>query len=342
MADYIPNQNLSAMFGGSLGSSLGGGLGQGLQTLAQNKMGEMHRSKNKQMLQKALNVDENTAELLSQLQESNPSGFNNILGMLGGGSNPQQQMGGQQIGQGLEQGNQQQMQGDQQQMQGNQQQMQQGNQEPQQQFNRIMPQKETAKEDVRKEIADQARIEPFLKGQYEDFNMSKKLNAKAKSMLEILKKNKSTWPGAITGRLPETFHRNADVRKYIADGGTLVTLLANSRKGQPTNAKIRFEQLSKPNLDQPWATQKALLEDIIKDTNLVFDTNKNIEKIRRENGGKFPADIRQRILEGGLEAANSESNDEGYPDPKSYPIDKKLKKDGVTIINTPDGWKKVS
>jgi len=304
-------------------------LGEGLQALSQKKMGEMHRSKNKQILQKALNVDENTAELLSQLQESNPSGFHKILGMLGGGSDPQQQMGGQQIGQGLEQGNQQQMQ---------------GNQEPQQRFNRIMPQKETAKEDVRKEIADQARIEPFLKGQYEDFNMSKKLSSKAKSMLATLKKNKSIWPGIVGGKFPETFHRNADVRKYIADGGTLVTLLANSRKGQPTNAKIRFEQLSKPNLDQPWATQKALLEDIIKDTDLVFDTNKNIERIRRENGGKFPADIRQRILEGGLEAVNpngSGSNDEGYPDPESYPIDKKLKKDGVTIINTPDGWKRV-
>ena len=101
-------------------------------------------------------------------------------------------------------------------------------------------------EDIKRDIAEQARIEPFLKGQYEDFNMAKKLRSKAEGMLKILKEHKKEWPGFVTGKFPESFHRNPAVRKYIADANTVVTLLANSRKGQPTNAKLRFDHENHP------------------------------------------------------------------------------------------------
>jgi len=296
--------------------SAGQGLASGLQALAQNKLQEVHRGKIADQFQKGFNVHPDLAQNMAMLYQSNPkeftSQFHNYLQNIGGGTVPGQQL--------------------------------QEGEEPK--YNTYQPggAKVESKEDIKRDIAEQARIEPFLKGQYEDFNMSKKLYSKAKSMLDILEKNKKDWPGFIGGKLPDTFHRNPAVRKYLADANSLVTLLANSRKGQPTNAKIRFEQLAKPNLDQPYETQKALLEDVIKDTELVFDTQKNLEKIKKEHGNKFPGDIRQRIIEGGLESiggGQKAMEDQGFPDAKQFPVGKKLTKDGVTIVNTPNGWEKV-
>ena len=286
MADIIPNQSLGAIGARNLSS----GLASGLEALASHKIKEIQRSKKSQSFQKAFNISPDLADSYAQLEEDSPNTFYHLINGLSGGTQP-----GQQLAEG-----------------------------EQPKFNTFNPAaKSESKEDIKRDIAEQARIEPFLKGQYEDFNMAKKLRSKAEGMLKILKEHKKEWPGFVTGKFPESFHRNPAVRKYIADANTVVTLLANSRKGQPTNAKLRFEQLAKPNLDQPYETQVGLLEDIIKDTDLVFDTQKNLEKIRKEHGNKFPGDIRQRIIEGGLETlAGGEpqsSNDQYSGDIKEDP-----------------------
>ena len=289
MADIIPNQNLGAKFAAHVGERLGSGLEQGLQRLAQNKVKEIERGKTAKMFEKTFNLSPQDAETYAMLHEIYPQGLQAHTQNLGGGTQPGQQL----------------VEGE------------------QPKLNQFVPggAKAESKEDIKRDIAEQARIEPFLKGQYEDFNMAKKLRSKAEGMLKILKEHKKDWPGFITGKFPESFHRNPAVRKYIADANTIVTLLANSRKGQPTNAKLRFEQLAKPNLDQPYETQVGLLEDIIKDTDLVFDIQKNLEKIRKEHGNKFHGDIRQRIIEGGLEtlAGGQPSNDQYSGDMKKDP-----------------------
>ncbi len=57
MPELIPNQNLSAMFGGSVGAGLGSGLGQGLAALADQKLQELHGAR----FWKSLGLDDATA-----------------------------------------------------------------------------------------------------------------------------------------------------------------------------------------------------------------------------------------------------------------------------------------
>lgn len=160
----------------------------------------------------------------------------------------------------------------------------------------------------KQDVATQEKLEPFLRGQSEDYNNAKKIYTKAKSMLGILKKNKEKWP-TVTGYLPEVLQRDPEVRKYIADANNLVTLLSGSRKGIPTNFKIKLEQLSKPSLTQPYETQVGLLEDLLKDADRVFLTQKKISDLKKQHGGKLPRDVRQQLIEEGLESSEEEESD---------------------------------
>lgn len=148
-------------------------------------------------------------------------------------------------------------------------------------------------------LAEYEKLEPFLKGQAEDYKNAKNLSVVARRMKENLLKNKKKWPG-ITGYLPSGVFRDADIRKYIADANKLVLLSASSRKGQPTNFKVRLEQLTKPELNQPIQTQLDLLDDYIKDADEVFGNQRNIDRIRQENNGRYPRDLAQKLIESQL------------------------------------------
>ena len=148
-------------------------------------------------------------------------------------------------------------------------------------------------------LAEYEKLEPFLKGQAEDYKNAKNLSVVARRMKENLLKNKKKWPG-VTGYLPSGVFRDADIRKYIADANKLVLLSASSRKGQPTNFKVRLEQLTKPELNQPIQTQLDLLDDYIKDADEVFGNQRNIDRIRQENNGRYPRDLAQRLIESQL------------------------------------------
>lgn len=148
-------------------------------------------------------------------------------------------------------------------------------------------------------LAEYEKLEPFLKGQAEDYKNAKNLSVVARRMKENLLKNKKKWPG-VTGYLPSSVFRDADIRKYIADANKLVLLSASSRKGQPTNFKVRLEQLTKPELNQPVQTQLDLLDDYINDADEVFGNQRNIDRIRQENNGRYPRDLAQRLIESQL------------------------------------------
>lgn len=143
----------------------------------------------------------------------------------------------------------------------------------------------------------QKDIEPFLKEHGNDLKMSKELHKKATAMLENLEKNKAKFPKGLFGYKPDILQRDPDVRKYVADANTLVSLLAGSRKGTPTNFKIRLEQLSKPSLNQPIETQEALLRDIIGSAEDVFKTDETIRNIKKENKGLYPRDLVSQLVE---------------------------------------------
>ena len=268
----IPNQ---PSFGAQLGSTLGTGLGQGLSMLAQNKMGEIQMQK-KAKAWEGIGLDPQMANFIVQQPEWLQKEWVRRLEGLGQ-QQGQQQMAGQD-----------------------------GQQQPQRP---LFGKSVSGSSDIQRQklqqardIADEKKNEPFLKGLAEDYRNAQALRSKAKSMLENLQKNKAKFPHRLVGKaVPDWAYGDKDVRKYLADSTSLVTALANSRKGQPTNFKIKFEQLSKPDLSMPHETQVELLNDIIKNTDNVFKANKLISRQKELNQGKVPGDIRERLIASGLE-----------------------------------------
>lgn len=252
----------------SFGASLGSGISSALQGLAQHKVATMHREKQEDELSRLLqgaNYNEPNANLLAHLYQLDPQNFHKLLAQASQGNQDQ----GQQVFGG-------------------------GGSEAQSIAK--------AKLQQQRELAEDKAIEPFLKGQAEDFNSAKRLYSKAKSMLDNLEKNKKKWPGQLRGTIAsDKSYTDPDIRAYLADSASLVSALASSRKGQPTNFKIKFEQLSKPDLSMPYETQKKLLKGIINDAEDVFKTQKFLSSERQKGGGRIPSDIRQRLIEGGVE-----------------------------------------
>lgn len=206
----------------------------------------------------------------------------------------------------------------------------------------------------KKELAEDAAIAPFLRGQAEDFNSAQRIYNKASGMLKILKENKKDWPGWLGSKKPIDWHRNPAVRKYIADAGSLVSEIASSRKGQPSNFKIKLEQESKPELSQPYETQVALLEDLIQGSQKIFSIQKRINDIKKANNGRIPSDVRQKLIEEGIEslyASEGESDNkpkefsigqelDELPDASKVPVGMELESGKDTLISDGKTWKK--
>lgn len=272
MAQIINDPGRAATFGQNFGQSLG----SGLQALLQHKLGEKvqaaQQSKTAQGLQglgfnqaEANQISMLAPEIQSQvvkqkLQQPNQQSFAQALQGILGGSELGELPGGltaQQAGQLAEIG--------------------------------IKKNKQIAE--------SQKELKPFLQAHGQDLKNAKTIHQKATAMLENLEKNKAKFPTGLLSYAPEVTFRDPDVRKYVADANTLVTLLAGSRKGMPTNFKIKLEQLSKPNLNQPIETQVALLKDLLESSQDVFQADENIRRIKKENKGLYPTDLVERLVE---------------------------------------------
>ena len=148
----------------------------------------------------------------------------------------------------------------------------------------------------------QEKLDPFFKAEAADVKAQNQAAKIAEGMLNNLRKNKSKWPGAIKGSLASSsqlgqkiFLRDPDVRKYVADANSLVSALANTRRGQPTNFKLQLEALSKADLSQPIPTQEELLQDVINKRDATRDRQRFIESQKTKNG--YPLDIERRVIE---------------------------------------------
>ena len=163
-----------------------------------------------------------------------------------------------------------------------------------------------------KEIAHQEKLQPYVDEQVQNVRALDNAAKIAKGMLENLKKNGSKWPGAFTGNLPKKVQdvllRDPNVRKYEADSNALVTAVANSRKGNVTNLKLKLEEMSKAGLSKPKKTQIALLEDVIEKRDQARDAERYRLSLKDENGN-YPRDLSSLVSE--YEAAQE--------DPLSYP-----------------------
>lgn len=314
--------------GGSLAGSLATGLGRGLTRIATNKANELHErnayreQRNRQQqeqgeLSKRLQgldpaITPQIADYIVTLPQAQQLG---VLQMLGQGAQPQQAQGQEQemepMGTGL------------------------GGQPAAQSaqapsflqaisrggggvsgFDRKEQRAEEKHqwEREKQNLAEYEKLEPFLKGQAEDFKNAKLLYKTAAEMKKNLEENKNKWP-ATSGYLPSGFFRDKDIRKYIADSNKLVLLQAGARKGQPTNFKVKLEQLTKPELSQPYETQLELLNAYLNDAQEVFGSQRQIEQIKAENNGRYPRDLSQRLIESQLSGLGG--GDQGPQEPQA-------------------------
>ena len=263
MVTILPrNLNVNAQ----LGTDLGKGLAEGLGALAQHKIKEIQRGKKIQSYQKTFNVSPQDAESLAMLEESSPNTFHHLIPQLGGGTQPGQQ---------LEEG-----------------------QEPQ--FNRFVPggnkqeakeNREKNKEYLQKLHARKASIDP--------------VKEQAKKALTLLEKinSKNELPSYFTRNRPqrENYWAKDDVRTLEALYEGIVNGLtaAESAKTGFKAAGVLSEaqKKSKSALDQPYETQKYLLNKIIDEGNEVDALNDLTLDLKKKNGGEYPIGLEDIVLE---------------------------------------------
>lgn len=141
-------------------------------------------------------------------------------------------------------------------------------------------------------------LKPILTEYTKDAKNAHHVKKVASEMLNYIEKHKDEFPGQAVGWLSEKtgVHLNPKVRTYMAKANQLVTLLAHSRRGQPTNFKIKLEQAAKPSVDKPIETQEELLRGIISDADEALNIPSTIEGIRQSNNGRYPSDLGQLLL----------------------------------------------
>jgi len=279
-------QGLGARLGSALGEGLGSGLSQsissGLEQMTQNKMKDMQANKlvnglstlfpgrSPEELKSLASLSVQSPELAGiylkqQLQEPQNKAFAQALqGILGGenavnlGENAQLN--------------------------------------PQQAF-QLAQLKQSQQKEVGK---SQEKVKPFLDAHYKDMQAAKILKKQAEESLKLLQRIKHKLPGNfITGKIAEVASTDPDVRKLAADYNRLVKLSANFGKGEGvmTNFKLKLEQAAKAGLDKPIDTQEEILKDFIRHADNVYDTDRKITEIRKQNKGVYPLDLTQKLIE---------------------------------------------
>jgi hypothetical protein len=150
-------------------------------------------------------------------------------------------------------------------------------------------------------------------------------------MRENLIKNKDKFPealGALAGNLPAWTRTDPDVRKYEADLNKWVLLATNALKGQPTNYKTRLLESSKAGVDKPYATKLAQINEALKETEDVEQTDRDILDIRKA-AGKWPRDLELQL------ASRNTARSDPLNHPEAYEEGTVLEDNGklYTIVN---------
>ncbi len=72
-------------------------------------------------------------------------------------------------------------------------------------------------------------------------------------------------------------------------------LATNALKGQPTNYKTRLLEASKAGVNKPYDTRLAQIDEALKETEEVEQTDKDIESLKKTAGNKWPRDLELQL-----------------------------------------------
>lgn len=304
------------------GDVLSQGFGTGLQALAQSKMSQMQRNQQMSALSNLTNPNlspEQRLGLVSLLPEAlqRPvlENIDQLLSMGQGPASPfqaQDQNLGEMVGEGEQRAMQQQQVGQQPTI---------GSlfKSPQRRIQEetleLKKQSQRLKESE-SEFKQQQSLKPFLDAENTAFKNTRAVQKLAKQMLDIVQKNPSKFDNILTrakGLAPieaqKLLIQDPDIREYMAKVTNLVTALAGTRKGQPTNFKIKYEALGKPDISMPLESQISLLENLIGLGDEASQVQDYMESLKNPETGAYPLDIAQRVTK----------FDRAQEDPLSYP-----------------------
>lgn len=185
------------------------------------------------------------------------------------------------------------------------------------------------------EFKEQSSLRPLLTKEITDIRAQQGSRKIAKEMLDNLRKNKNKWPGFFQGMASkaagEWVLRDPDIRKYVADATKLVSAEANTRRGQPTNFKLKLEALSKADLSMPYETQEALLESIVNKGDEAEMRLRFINNLK-DKEGSLPLDIGTRIAEFDMALDNP------LEYPQYFKKNDQIEEDGITYIHNGKDW----
>lgn len=262
MVTILPrNLNVNAQ----LGTDLGKGLAEGLGALAQHKIKEIQRGKKIQSYQKTFNVSPQDAESLAMLEESSPNTFHHLVSQLGGGTQPGQQ---------LEEG-----------------------QEPQ--FNRFVPggNKQEAKE-------DRQAVHKFETDFNNKFEAQTKLGDLAEHTLKTLNKIQKEgklpyWTRGIDlNKNPFAYEEVHNLKRLYGElVGDLTAAKAADTGFKAAGTLLKIVEGGKSALDQPYETQREALQEVIDYANKTKKTKRTILDLKKQNGGRSPLDLIDRLAE---------------------------------------------
>lgn len=320
--------------GSSLGQAFGTGLGEGLSAIANQKINKFIRENNYKRYDevfKKAGYNPGVSQLLSHLAIDNPQGFHHILETLGAGTGIEQPMA--QEGQNV-QGSQ-----------SAQNIVQNATSAPQetsfaQQFARGVQSRKPSSED--KEA--QKELNKFLQLQQKKYTTGKDLANTASDALRILEKEKKNLPSVLTRNFPQKHNplASSGVRTLEAAYNKIIQKAAAAEAtgtgSRVTNAMLKLAEMAKASLNQPYETQKEILEGMIKYGNELEREKKLSLEIKKKHGGKYPTNLADLLAE-----AEFEGEEKGIEEGSQEEYQKRQAADGSTEVFDPamNRWRKV-
>ncbi len=147
-------------------------------------------------------------------------------------------------------------------------------------------------------FVEQQALKPFLNKKNDQYTNDRAIEKVAKEAEVLLKKIHKKFPvafrRALTGDAQRLLEQDADVREYVAKLGEIVLRTGNSRKGLPSNFKLKLEQAAKADFSQPYQTQSNLLKAIQDRATESRGEQKYISSLKNTEG-VYPRDTESKV-----------------------------------------------
>ena len=144
-------------------------------------------------------------------------------------------------------------------------------------------------------------VRPFIERENAQLKSLKNAADLAKTMQDIVKKSYHKFPGIVARNLPTSLGdyliTDPDVSRYMSGLNEMPLLMAQTRKGMPSNYKIQLEQLAKARAGQPAKAQINILQEPINKYNEELQRSHFIESLRDKKTGLLPVNVEEKALQ---------------------------------------------